>query len=341
MLSWEIIEEIKVSALKDLENIASEREWVDLKAKYLGKKGKLQDLLKLLPTVSPEERKVLGSRVNEVKDLLEGIFSEKLQQIKLEIKRQKILEKKVDITLPSKRYYRTGRVHPLNRVTSEILDIFTSLGFDIEEGPEIEEDYYNFEALNIPKEHPARDMQDTFYIDDTLLLRTHTSPVQIRVMEKRQPPLMVVCPGKVYRRDSDVTHSPMFHQIEGFMVDKDVSFSHLKGVLTEFLQAFFGKEKNVRFRPSYFPFTEPSAEVDIECVVCGGQGCRVCKGSGWLEVLGCGMIHPYLFSVVGYDKALYSGFAFGLGVERLTMLKYAIDDIRLFYEGNISFLEQL
>lgn len=341
MLDIKSIEEIKDTALKELDSIHSEKEWVDLKAKYLGKKGKLQDLLKLLPTAPPAERKSLGSRVNELKDLLENIFSEKLKQIKYELKRQKVLERKVDITLPGKRFYRTGRIHPLNRVTSEILDIFTSLGFEIEEGPEIEEDFYNFEALNIPKEHPARDMQDTFYIEENLLLRTHTSPVQIRVMEKRQPPLMVVCPGKVYRRDSDVTHSPMFHQIEGFMVDKEVSFAHLKGILTEFLQTFFGKEKNVRFRPSYFPFTEPSAEVDIECVVCNGKGCRVCKGSGWLEVLGCGMIHPYLFSVVGYDKNIYSGFAFGLGVERLAMLKYAIDDIRLFYEGNISFLEQL
>lgn len=231
-------------------------------------------------------------------------------------------------------------MHPISLVIDEIIDIFTGMGFEVQEGPEIESDYYNFEALNIPEEHPAREMQDTFYISDGFLLRTHTSPVQIRVMEKNEPPLHVICPGKVYRRDSDITHSPMFHQVEGFVVDKDIHFGHLKGVLTEFLHRFYGENMAVRFRPSYFPFTEPSAEVDIQCVVCNGKGCRVCKNSGWLEVLGCGMIHPYLFSVVGYDKEIYSGFAFGLGVERLTMLKYAIDDIRLFYENNLSFLEQ-
>ncbi len=341
MLNQEVLEEIKRDALLKLEYISTERDWAETKAHYLGKKGRLQDLLKLLPQVSLDERKELGSKINDLKIQLEELFENKLLRLKSEQKAKKLLEKKVDITLPGKRYFKIGRVHPLTRVTHEILNIFQGLGFEVEEGPEIELDYYNFEALNIPKEHPARDMQDTFYIDESILLRTHTSPVQIRVMEKRKPPLMVVCPGKVYRRDSDVTHSPMFHQIEGFMVDKNVNFSHLKGVLTEFLHGFFGSEKNVRFRPSYFPFTEPSAEVDIECVVCEGKGCRVCKQTGWLEVLGCGMIHPYLFSVVGYDTSSFSGFAFGLGVERLTMLKYAIDDIRLFYEGHITFLEQL
>ncbi len=341
MLSKEALEEIKKEAISSLKEITTEKEWADKKAHFLGKKGRVQELLKHLPQLSIEERKEFGARINDLKVQLEELFEDKLSQIKAEQKTKRLLEKKVDITLPGKRFFKTGRVHPLTRVTHEILDIFQSLGFEVEEGPEIELDYYNFEALNIPKEHPARDMQDTFYIDESMLLRTHTSPVQIRVMEKKKPPLMIVCPGKVYRRDSDVTHSPMFHQIEGFMVDKNVSFSHLKGVLTEFLHGFFGSEKNVRFRPSYFPFTEPSAEVDIECVVCEGKGCRICKQTGWLEVLGCGMIHPYLFSVVGYDNSLFSGFAFGLGVERLTMLKYAIDDIRLFYEGNISFLEQL
>lgn len=340
MLDQRKVEEIKETAKEKIGLIRSEVDYTNVKALFLGKKGIIADAMKLLPQLSPEERKALGANINSLKNFIETELEKKLAEIKEEEKRKTLFEKSIDITLPPKQWHTIGTFHPLSQVQEEIINIFVGMGFDIAEGPEIESDYYNFEALNIPPEHPAREMQDTFYIDEKNLLRTHTSPVQIRYMEKHTPPLRVICPGKVYRRDSDVTHSPMFHQIEGFMVDEGVSFANLKGVLTEFLQSLYGRNLAVRFRPSYFPFTEPSAEVDIACVVCSGQGCRVCKGTGWLEVLGCGMIHPYLFEVVGYDKEKFSGFAFGLGVERLTMLKYAIDDIRLFYEGNISFMEQ-
>lgn len=340
MLDLQKIEEIKEDAKHKIGQIRSEKDYTDVKAYFLGKKGIISETLKLLPTLSPEERKAMGNVINNLKCFIEDNIEKKYSEIKEAEKRKALYEKSIDITLPGKISHKVGSFHPLSQVQEEIINIFVGMGFEIAEGPEIEKDYYNFEALNIPPEHPARDMQDTFYIDDKTLLRTHTSPVQIRYMEKNVPPIKVICPGKVYRRDSDITHSPMFHQVEGFMVDEGISFAHLKGVLTEFLQALYGKDLPVRFRPSYFPFTEPSAEVDIACVVCSGKGCRVCKGTGWLEVLGCGMIHPFLFDVVGYDKEKYTGFAFGLGVERLTMLKFAIDDIRLFYEGNLSFMEQ-
>lgn len=339
-MDLEDLESIKSLAKEKIEKINTEREWIDTKAYFLGKKGIIPSLLAKLPELSQEQKKIYGQSINTVKVFIESLLEKQLKIIKAKEIEKKLSQNILDITLPGKYYVRTGAMHPISLVIDEIVDIFTGMGFEVQEGPEIESDYYNFEALNIPEEHPAREMQDTFYISDGFLLRTHTSPVQIRVMEKNEPPLHVICPGKVYRRDSDITHSPMFHQVEGFVVDKDIHFGHLKGVLTEFLHRFYGENKAVRFRPSYFPFTEPSAEVDIQCVVCNGKGCRVCKNSGWLEVLGCGMIHPYLFSVVGYDKEIYSGFAFGLGVERLTMLKYAIDDIRLFYENNLSFLEQ-
>jgi len=245
----------------------------------------------------------------------------------------------IDITLPGKPCL-SGKTHPLNKVLDEIKDIFLPMGFSIQEGPEIELDYYNFEALNMPKHHPARDMQDTFYVSDDVVLRTHTSPVQVRVMEKKKPPLKIIAPGKVYRCDADISHTPMFHQVEGLMVDTDISFSDLKGVLGLFIHSFFGENTPVRFRPSYFPFTEPSAEVDIGCIFCAGKGCRVCKTTGWLEVMGCGMVNPRVFEMSGYDPDEFTGFAFGMGVERLTMLKYAIDDIRLFYENDLRFLQQ-
>lgn len=340
LMDLEDLESIKDQAKEKIENINNEREWIDTKAFYLGKKGIIPSLLARLPELPKEEKRLFGQSVNNLKIFIECLLDEQLKKIKAKEIEKKLSQNILDITLPGKYYIKAGTVHPISIVIDEIIEIFTGMGFEVAEGPELESDYYNFEALNIPEEHPAREMQDTFYISDGYLLRTHTSPVQIRVMEKKEPPLHVICPGKVYRRDSDITHSPMFHQVEGFVVDKDIHFGHLKGVLTEFLHRFYGENIGVRFRPSYFPFTEPSAEVDIQCVVCSGKGCRVCKGSGWLEVLGCGMIHPYLFSVVGYDKEVYSGFAFGLGVERLTMLKYAIDDIRLFYENNLSFLEQ-
>lgn len=339
-MDLEDLESIKSLAKEKIEKINTEREWIDTKAYFLGKKGIIPSLLAKLPELSQEQKKIYGQSINTVKVFIESLLEKQLKIIKAKEIEKKLSQNILDITLPGKYYVRTGAMHPISLVIDEIIDIFTGMGFEVQEGPEIESDYYNFEALNIPEEHPAREMQDTFYISDGFLLRTHTSPVQIRVMEKNEPPLHVICPGKVYRRDSDITHSPMFHQVEGFVVDKDIHFGHLKGVLTEFLHRFYGENMAVRFRPSYFPFTEPSAEVDIQCVVCNGKGCRICKNSGWLEVLGCGMIHPYLFSVVGYDKEIYSGFAFGLGVERLTMLKYAIDDIRLFYENNLSFLEQ-
>lgn len=340
MLDENKIEQIAKEATEKIGLIRSEKDFQDVKAYFLGKKGVISELLKQLPALPKEDRKVMGEKINALKNFVEDKLELKIKEIKEEEKRKKLEEFTIDITLPPKICHKIATLHPITQVLEEILSIFVGMGFEIAEGPELESDYYNFEALNIPPEHPAREMQDTFYIDEKTLLRTHTSPVQIRYMEKNSPPLQVICPGKVYRRDSDITHSPMFHQIEGFMVDEGISFAHLKGVLTAFLQTLYGMELPIRFRPSYFPFTEPSAEVDIGCVVCGGRGCRVCKGTGWLEVLGCGMIHPALFDVVGYDKEKYSGFAFGLGVERLTMLKFAIDDIRLFYEGNISFLEQ-
>jgi phenylalanyl-tRNA synthetase alpha chain len=252
---------------------------------------------------------------------------------------KRILSDAIDITLPGK-FTPFGKEHPITQVLSEITAIFVSMGFGIEEGPEVEHDYYNFEALNMPKNHPARDMQDTFYISDDIVMRTHTSPVQIRVMEQRKPPLKVIAPGKVYRCDADVSHTPMFHQVEGFMVDTDIAFSDLKGVLELFIHSMFSAETPVRFRPSFFPFTEPSAEVDIGCIFCSGEGCRVCKHTGWLEILGAGMINPRVFEFAGYAPGVYSGFAFGMGVERITMLKYSIDDIRLFYENDLRFLRQ-
>lgn len=340
MLDEKKIEEIKEEAKRKIGLIRSEKDYIDVKAFFLGKKGIISETLKLLPQLPPEEKKAMGNKINGLKSFIEEEIETKLKDLREEEKKRRLFESSIDITLPAKVCNKVGTFHPLSQVQEEIVNIFVGMGFEIAEGPELESDYYNFEALNIPPEHPAREMQDTFYIDEKILLRTHTSPVQIRYMEKKSPPLRVICPGKVYRRDSDITHSPMFHQVEGFLVDEGISFANLKGVLTEFLQSLYSKNLPVRFRPSYFPFTEPSAEVDIGCVVCGSKGCRVCKGTGWLEVLGCGMIHPYLFDVVGYDKEKYSGFAFGLGVERLTMLKFAIDDIRLFYEGNISFMEQ-
>ena len=310
-----------------------------LKIKYLGKKGLVTSKLKALSTISPDVRPVYGKAVNEVKVLIEEELTRIEALLKKEEHKKRILSDAIDITLPGK-FTQFGREHPINKVLSEITTIFLSMGFEIEEGPEVELDYYNFEALNMPKNHPARDMQDTFYISEDVVMRTHTSPVQIRVMEKKKPPLKIIAPGKVYRCDADISHTPMFHQVEGFMVDTDISFSDLKGVLQSFIHSIFGTETPVRFRPSFFPFTEPSAEVDIGCIFCSGKGCRVCKTTGWLEILGAGMINPKVFEFVGYDPDVYTGFAFGMGVERITMLKYSIDDIRLFFENDLRFLKQ-
>jgi len=310
-----------------------------LKVKYLGKKGLVTSKLKTLSAISPDLRPSYGKTVNEVKTHIEQELDRLESSLKEEEHKERIISEAIDVTLPGK-FTPFGREHPVSKVLSEITGIFISMGFETGEGPEVESDYYNFESLNIPKDHPARDMQDTFYISDDVVLRTHTSPVQTRVMEKRKPPLKIIAPGKVYRCDADICHTPMFHQVEGFMVDTDVAFSDLKGVLELFIHSFFGLGTPVRFRPSYFPFTEPSAEIDIGCIFCSGKGCRVCKNTGWLEILGAGMINPRVFEYVGYDPEIYSGFAFGMGVERITMLKYSIDDIRLFFDNDLRFLRQ-
>ncbi|MBE7414301.1 MAG: phenylalanine--tRNA ligase subunit alpha [Deltaproteobacteria bacterium] len=333
------VEDLERQALDELSRASSEREALrEARNRYLGRKGEVAELLKGLGTLSPEERKKAGEAINNLKTRLEEAFDKALSALDEGEKRERLEKERVDITLPGK-FIRPGKLHPVTRITDEIEDIFTGLGFNIAEGPEVELDYYNFEALNFPKDHPARDMQDTFFVSDEFVLRTHTSPVQIRVMEKCRPPLRVIAPGTVYRRDSDLTHSPMFHQIEGFMVDRDISFANLKAVLTLFLERLFGQTA-VRFRPSFFPFVEPGAEVDIRCVICGGNGCRVCKGTGWLEILGAGMIHPNVFRAVSYDPEEYTGFAFGLGVERVAMLKFGIGDLRLLFENDMRFLEQ-
>lgn len=314
-------------------------ELLKLKAKYLGKKGLVTEKLRTLSSISPEQRPAYGKAVNYLKQFIEQDFIAAEALLRQKAYEESIRLEAFDITLPGK-YTPVGKEHPIHQVLSEITEIFSTMGFEIGEGPEVELDYYNFEALNMPKNHPARDMQDTFYVSEDVVLRTHTSPVQVRVMEKRKPPLKVIAPGKVYRCDADVSHTPMFHQVEGFMVDTDISFSDLKGVLQLFIHTMFTKDTPVRFRPSFFPFTEPSAEVDIGCIFCSGKGCRVCKQTGWLEILGAGMIHPRVFEYVGYDTEQYTGFAFGMGVERITMLKFGIDDIRLFFENDLRFLRQ-
>lgn len=330
---------LKASFQQESKATATLSELQQLKVKYLGKKGLVTTKLRTLSAISPEIRPVYGKTVNEVKVYIEEEIDRIESLLKTEEYKRRILSEAIDITLPGK-FTPFGREHPITRILSEITAIFVSMGFEIAEGPEVEHDYYNFEALNFPKDHPARDMQDTFFISDDVVLRTHTSPVQVRVMEKRKPPLKIVAPGKVYRCDADVSHTPMFHQVEGFIVDTDIAFSDLKGVLEAFIHSIFSAETPVRFRPSFFPFTEPSAEVDIGCIFCSGKGCRVCKHTGWLEILGAGMINPRVFEMVGYDPEVYTGFAFGMGVERITMLKYSIDDIRLFFENDLRFLKQ-
>lgn len=333
-----------LSSLKDAfrtesGSVKSLPELQQLKVKYLARRGLVTEKLKALSSIAPEQRPAYGKAVNELKCAIEQEILRIEGILRQEEYRKSIRSEALDVTLPGK-YTPFGREHPIQQVLSEITGIFSSMGFEVGEGPEVELDYYNFEALNMPKNHPARDMQDTFYISDDVVLRTHTSPVQIRVMEKRKPPLKVIVPGKVYRCDADISHTPMFHQLEGFMVDTNIAFSDLKGVLQLFIHTVFHDEIPVRFRPSFFPFTEPSAEVDIGCIFCSGKGCRVCKQTGWLEILGAGMIHPRVFEYVGYDPELYTGFAFGMGVERITMLKFGIDDIRLFFENDLRFLRQ-
>jgi phenylalanyl-tRNA synthetase alpha chain len=335
------LEELLNEARAEIEKSGLKDALVGVKSKYLGRKGLLQGFFKELGALAVDERKRAGEFINTVKQSLETEIDSRLSSIHAEEQAERLKTERLDVTLPG-RARPLGSIHPVTRTLWEVEDIFSALGFGIAEGPEVEIEYYNFEALNIPRDHPARDMQDTFYINQEVLLRTHTSPVQIRVMEEHPPPLRIIAPGTVYRRDSDVTHTPMFHQVEGFMVDTNVTFSNLKGILTHLLHSLFGDSIEVRFRPSFFPFTEPSAEVDIRCVICKGKSstCRVCKGSGWLEVLGAGMIHPEVFKSVKYDPEKVSGFAFGLGIERIAMLKYGIDDLRLFFDNDIRFLSQ-
>lgn len=334
-----MIEDLKQTFLDELKSAGNLADLSNLRVKYLGKKGIITSHVKSLSTISPSERPLFGKKINEIKQFIEQECDTKESFLKNDELKNKLLSEAIDITLPGK-FIPPGREHPLNKTLSEIVDIFIRMGFSVEEGPEVELDWYNFEALNIPRDHPARDMQDTFYINEDVVLRTHTSPVQVRVMEKKKPPLRFIAPGKVYRCDADISHTPMFHQVEGLMVDTDITFSNLKGVLITFLRQMFGSDLPVRFRPSFFPFTEPSAEVDMGCILCGGTGCRICKNSGWLEILGAGMVNPKVFEKVGYDTEEYSGFAFGMGIERIAMLKYSIDDIRLFFENDMRFLRQ-
>jgi len=310
-----------------------------LRVDFLGKKGQITALLKGLGKLSAEERPKAGAQINVIKQELQGLIGERKTVLDNTAVEAQIAAETIDVTLPG-RGQSTGGIHPVTRTIERIEDFFSTIGFDIVEGPEIEDDYHNFEALNIPAHHPARAMHDTFYINENTVLRTHTSPVQVRVMETQKPPLRVICPGRVYRCDSDLTHTPMFHQVEGLLIDEKSSFADLKGLVEDFLRAFFEKELNVRFRPSYFPFTEPSAEVDIQCVNCGGEGCRVCSHTGWLEIMGCGMVHPQVFESSNIDTEQYSGFAFGMGVERLAMLRYGVNDLRLYFDNDLRFLEQ-
>jgi phenylalanyl-tRNA synthetase alpha chain len=305
---------------------------------FLGRKGLVTQALRSLGSLPPEVRPQFGQEANRLKKLLETQLEEAQDRLK-KAALQAEAATGLDVTLPGRRLD-LGRFHPITQITREVCDIFIRMGFQVVEGPEIETDYYNFEALNIPRDHPARDMQDTFYISDNIVLRTHTSPMQVRVMEQQQPPVRIIAPGKTFRRDSDLTHTPMFHQVEGLLVDKGISFADLKGVLTVFVHAMFGPEVNLRFRPSFFPFTEPSAEVDIQCVICRGAGCRVCSQTGWLEILGSGMVDPEVFGFVNFDPETYTGFAFGMGIERIAMLKFGIDDLRLFFDNDLRFLKQ-
>ena len=335
------LEELQQAAGLALEEITAARSKELLeqaRVKFLGRKGLITLALRSLGSLPAEIRPQFGQEANRLKKLLEAHLEAGLERLK-KAALQLEAAAGLDVTLPGRRLD-LGRLHPITLITREICDIFVRMGFQVVEGPEIETDYYNFEALNIPKDHPARDMQDTFYISDNIVLRTHTSPLQVRVMEQQQPPVRIIAPGKTFRRDSDLTHTPMFHQVEGLLVDKDISFADLKGVLTAFVHAMFGPEVSLRFRPSFFPFTEPSAEVDIQCVICRGAGCRVCSQTGWLEILGSGMVDPEVFGFVNYDPEVYTGFAFGMGIERIAMLKYGIDDLRLFFDNDLRFLKQ-
>lgn len=343
------LNELKAKALEELAVAADLAQLDQLRVNFLGKKGAITGLLKNLGTLPAEERPAAGAKINEVKQQVQLLIDERRRALEAAAIEDKLRSETVDVTLPG-RAAEYGSLHPVTRTIQRIEALFTSIGFSVEEGPEIEDDYHNFEALNIPAHHPARAMHDTFYVAGThtegqkglgsLVLRTHTSPVQVHTMETKAPPLRVICPGRVYRCDSDLTHTPMFHQVEGLVVDEGVSFADLKGTVDQFLKAFFEQDVPVRFRPSFFPFTEPSAEVDIQCTNCAGKGCRVCSNTGWLEVMGCGMVHPNVFRSCGIDPDKYTGFAFGMGPDRLAMLRYGVNDLRMFFENDLRFLEQ-
>ena len=336
----EKIEEIRKSAKEKLVEIQNLQELQDLKVKYLGKKGELTSILKGLGSLSAEERPKVGSMVNELRDEIEKSVQEVESSIKAKLLEQKLEKEKIDVTMPSKNV-NLGTKHPITQIIDEVKEIFLGMGYSIADGPEVETTHYNFDQLNTPADHPARDLQDTFYITEDVILRTQTSPVQARVMENQKPPIKIICPGAVYRSDTlDATHSPVFHQIEGLVVDKNIKMSDLKGTLEMFAKNCLGPNTKIRFRPHHFPFTEPSAEADVSCFVCGGKGCRVCKGEGWIELLGCGMVHPNVLKNCGLDPEEYSGFAFGFGVERIAMAKFGIDDLRLLYENDARFLKQ-
>ena len=334
------LDDLKAEATAAIESAEDSAALEKLRVEWLGKKGRVTELLKSLGQLDADERPKVGAEINAVKQLLNEQISERKETLQQAAIATQLAAESLDVTLPGRRED-LGALHPITRTIDRMAAYFAALGFAVVEGPEIEDDYHNFEALNIPAHHPARAMHDTFYIDDTHVLRTHTSGVQVRTMETRDPPLRVICPGRVYRCDSDLTHSPMFHQVEGLLIDEDVSFGQLKGIIQDFLHAFFEQDAlAVRFRPSYFPFTEPSAEVDIQCVKCAGEGCRICSGTGWLEVMGCGMVHPRVLEMSGVDTERYQGFAFGMGVERLAMLRYGIGDLRLNFENDLRFLVQ-
>jgi phenylalanyl-tRNA synthetase alpha chain len=335
----EELEKIEKETLASLSSATTEKEVSEIRVRSLGKKGSMTQLLKRLGTLPEQERREIGKKANQIKEVLESRIEEIISEIRERERKEALEKEKVDVTLPGRRIA-VGKKHPITQILEEIIDIFSHLGFEAVEGPEVELDYYNFEALNIPKGHPAREMQATFFISDEVVLRTHTSPMEVRTMEKHPPPVRIISPGTCYRRDLDPSHSPMFHQVEGLLVDKGITLADLKGVLTYFVHQMFGKETKLRFRPSFFQFTEPSAEVDIGCFICGGKGCGVCSYTGWLEILGSGMTDPAVFGFVDYDPEEVTGFAFGMGVERIAMLKFGINDIRFFFTNDLRFLKQ-
>ena len=336
----ERISEIHAKMVQELSEAKSRQSLEDVRVRILGKKGELTALLRSMGQLAPEERPAAGQMINEAREKLTAQLEEKIQEFRAREREEALRNERIDVTQPAKEQ-EAGVVHPIHLVMNEMVECFTGMGFEVMEGPEVELDHYNFELMNIPKNHPARDAQDTFYVDDNIVLRTHTSPMQARVMLSRKPPIRVICPGRVYRADEvDATHSPVFHQMEGLVVDKDVNMADLRGTLNAFAEKIYGKGITTRFRPSFFPFTEPSTEVDLTCSSCHGKGCRVCKGTGWIEVLGAGMVHPKVLEMCGIDSTVYSGFAFGVGLERIAMLRYGISDMRLLYEGDVRFLSQ-